>query len=133
MMNLTLNHLIDRLRTMPAATIRQVGSLVREEHRCAADEIAWWNATIRVDRLVHRQHQRHMAASAATTASRAVLHAASRCGLRPNDPDVIATARAASDAARAVVAGRGSGAATTYFIERLGPVFAMTTPSAAVA
>lgn len=125
-MELTLNDLIERLRTMPAGAIQQAGSLVRDEHRSAADEITWWNATVRVDRLVRRQHQRHAAATAASTASRAVRQAASASGLTLDDPDVIATARAATDAARAVVAGGSARADASYFVDRLGPAFAGT-------
>jgi hypothetical protein len=119
-MGLTVKDLVDRLDAMTAESIRQAGRLTRGEHRTAADEIAWWSATVRVERLVRYERQRQAAATAASVARRAVKHAASRCGLAPDDPDVIATARAASDAAGAIVAGRGALAELHYFVERLG-------------
>jgi hypothetical protein len=132
-MDLTIKDLVDRLRTMSADGIRQAGHDVRSEHRSAADEIAWWSATLRVERLIRHQHQRLAAATAAAVASQAVKHAALRSGIALDDPDVVATARAASDAGGALVAGHSALAELHYFIDRLGPSFARTASTASVA
>jgi hypothetical protein len=115
-----VEELVDRLRTLSDEDIRRSGLLIRTETRSAADEIAWWSATVRVAHLLRQQHQRQAAARAAAAATRAVKHAATRAGLVADDPDVVATARAATDAAGALVAGPGARAEADYFLNRLG-------------
>jgi hypothetical protein len=130
---LTVDDLVARLRAMSVEDIRRVGHLVRGEHGSAADEIAWWSATARVERLVRRQQMRRAAAMAAAAASQAVKRAALSCELALNDPDVVATARAASDAAGALVVGHGAVAEASYFVDRLGLSFADAASPASVA
>ena len=115
-MDLTVEELVERLAMMPPADIRAIGRRVRAEHRSAAEEAAWWQATARVDRSVRRLRLRCPAALSGTQAARAVKAAAARAGLSTVDPDVVATARAASDAARALVASKN----TAWFLDRLG-------------
>jgi hypothetical protein len=117
---LSVDDLVAHLRALSVEDIRRVGHLVRGVHRSAADEIAWWSATARVERLVRRQQMRRGAATAAAAASQAVKRAALSCSLPLNDPDVVATARAASDAAGALVVGCGAASEASYFVERLG-------------
>lgn len=131
-MSLTLQDLIDRLRSMPAGMIQEAGRRVRDENRSAADEIAWWSATVRVEQLIRRQHQRIAATAAAGAVRRAVRQAAVHAGLTHDDPDVVAVARAASDVAGALAAGPRAEGEIRYFLERLGPPFASPRPLGAV-
>lgn len=121
--NPAVTELVGRLATMDVDDIRRAGWLLRTERRSVADEVSWWSATIRVEHVVRSHHRRLVAARAATTASRAVKDAAARAGLALDDPDVVAAARAASDAAGALVAGPGVAHETSYFLDRLGPTF----------
>ena len=114
-MHLTTRDLANHLRSLTAEAIRETGWGLRHEAPTAADEIAWWSATARVDRKLRSQGRRLTAATAAGVASQAVKYAALRAGLALDDPDVVLVARAASDAATAVVADEG----TRYFIDRL--------------
>jgi hypothetical protein len=115
-----VDDLVDRLRTLSAEDIRRAGILIRSEARSAADDIEWWSATIRVGHALRQRHQRVAAARAASQASRAVRQAAHQAGLDADDPDVVTTARAASDAAGAVIAGPGARHEASYFLARLG-------------
>jgi hypothetical protein len=117
---LAVDDLVDRLRTLTAEDIRRAGLLIRSEARSAADEIEWWSATIRVGHALRHQRRRVAAAQATAAATRAVRHAAHQAGLTADDPDVVATARAATDAAAAVVATPTTHAEATYFLTRLG-------------
>lgn len=123
-MHLTTTDLTNHLRTLSAESIRETGWRLRHETLTAADEVAWWSATARVGRQLRSQGRRLAAATAAGIAAQAVKHAALRAGLALDDPDVILVARAASDAATAVVADNGTLAETRYFLDRLQlPVF----------
>jgi hypothetical protein len=68
------------------------------------DDVAWWEATMALDRALRRRGRGHEAAMAAHLASEAVLAAASRTGLDLG-PDVTAVARSAGEVARVLVAG----------------------------
>jgi hypothetical protein len=117
---IAVDELVDRLRTLSAEDIRRAGLLMRGESRSAADEIEWWSATIRVGHVLRQQHRRLAAAQATSGANRAVKHAAQQAGLASDDPDVVATARSATDAAAAVVAGPTVRPEAHYFLTRLG-------------
>jgi len=67
------------------------------------DDLAWWEATMALNRALHRRGTGHDAAMAAHLASQAVLAAAARTGL-PMSPDVAAVARSAGEVARVLVA-----------------------------
>jgi hypothetical protein len=82
---------------------RQAADL--EIRRSAAeDDVAWWEATMALNRSLRRQGVGHEAAMAAHLASQAVFAAANRSGLALG-PDVTALARSEGEAARALVAG----------------------------
>jgi hypothetical protein len=68
------------------------------------DDVAWWEATMAVNRALRRRGTGHEAAMAAHLASQAVLAAATQTGLALG-ADVTAVARAAGEVARALVAG----------------------------
>ena len=87
---------------MSADEIRRLARLVR-----ASDDVGWWEAVVAVDRQLRRAHLLRRAALAGRAATQAVLIGAGRNGM-DTDPDVIAVARAADDAARALMAGGGA-------------------------
>ncbi len=80
------------------------------------DDVAWWRATIAVDGSLRRGHRSTRSATAASAAGRAVVAAARRAGLDPAAADVIVVAKAAGDAARALVA-EDPGVEPCYFLE----------------
>jgi hypothetical protein len=77
------------------------------------DDLAWWAATMALDRALRRRGTGHEAAMAARLASQAVLAAATRTGLA-SGPDVNAVARSAGEVARALAAGDLSTAGADY-------------------
>lgn len=68
------------------------------------DDVAWWEATMALNRALRQRGIGHEAATAAHLASQAVLAAATRAGLALS-PDVTAVARSAGEVARVLVAG----------------------------
>ena len=68
------------------------------------DDVAWWEATMALDRALRRRGTGHEAAMAARLAAQAVLAAATLTGLA-SGPDVNAVARSAGEVARALAAG----------------------------
>ena len=69
------------------------------------EEVAWWRATMAVDRILRRSGQSRTAAIATQTATNAVKAAADAAGMLLPDTDVTRVARAAGAIARAIVAG----------------------------
>jgi hypothetical protein len=88
------------------AVLRMTGGDIRRLAASgrAGDDVAWWHAVVAVDHRLRRARLVRQGTMAGRAATQAVLIAASRSGL-DLDADVIAVARAAADAARAVVAG----------------------------
>jgi hypothetical protein len=108
-----------RLRTMSAADIQRVADALRHEIDTADGEVTWWRATTTVGATLRRQHRSREAGLAAHEAAQSVIEAADRLGT-VGRADAILVARAASDVARALVA--GSSAATTFAADiLLGP------------
>jgi hypothetical protein len=70
----------------------------------AAGEVAWWRATVEIDRLLRLHHAGRRAALAASQAAAAVTAAALAAGLDLADRRVTAVARAAADVARGLAA-----------------------------
>lgn len=70
----------------------------------ADDDVAWWEATLALNRTLRHGGTGPQAAMAAHLAAQAVLAAATRTGLGLN-PDVAAVARSAGEAARVLAAG----------------------------
>jgi hypothetical protein len=77
------------------------------------DDVAWWEATIALNRVLRRKGTGHQATMAAHLASQAVLAAATRTGLALS-PDVTAVARSAGEVARMLVAGESHTTAAGY-------------------
>ncbi|MDQ3946921.1 MAG: hypothetical protein M3357_17555 [Actinomycetota bacterium] len=68
------------------------------------DDVAWWEATMALNRTLRRRGTGSRAAMAAHLASQAVLAAATRTGLALS-PDITAVARSAGEVARMLAAG----------------------------
>lgn len=96
----------ERLGRLTADQIESLACCLRAELGSAEGEIAWWRATMGVDRSLRCARRGRAAGAAAHEASAAVLRAAERAGIRTTERDAVTlVARAASDVARALVAG----------------------------
>src|SRR6266508_6815123 len=99
-----------RLARLTTPEFVGIATALRAEHDTADSEVAWWRATLAVNASLRRQRRTREAGLAAHHASAAVLEAARTCGVLDDDRDTaIAVARAASDVARAFVAGHVPG------------------------
>jgi hypothetical protein len=98
-----------RLRTLTGTDITDVASALRHEIETADGEVTWWRATTAVGALLRHQHRSREAGLIAHEAAQSVLEAADRSG-DVDRADAILVARAASDVARALVAGPSAGA-----------------------
>jgi hypothetical protein len=79
--------------------------------------MAWWNATVAIDRAVRRRRRALHAATAARRAAETVLAASVRSGLSAADPDVVCVARRAAQVARGLVAGPSVRRETTWLLQ----------------
>lgn len=95
-----------RLTSLSGNEIVGVARWLRSELDSADGELAWWKATLAVTGTLRRTRQTRQAGMAAHQASVAVLRAAARDGILEVERDAVTlVARAASEAARAMVAG----------------------------
>jgi hypothetical protein len=101
---MTSEEFLTSLRRLTAGTIIATAEDLEENAASAAGEVAWWRATVEIDRLLRRLHASRMAARAAAQAAAAVGEAAVAAGLDRTDPRVTAVARAAADVARGLAA-----------------------------
>src|SRR5437660_8628934 len=93
------------LSKLSQSDIRLVAKCVDATTRTPEDEVAWWRATIVVDRILKRTGRSRLAAAASQSAADAVKQAAGTAGIALPDTDVTKVARAAACVARALVAG----------------------------
>jgi hypothetical protein len=96
---------VQALLRMSRPRIQFQAAGLRARRSSADDDIAWWDATLALDRALRSGGLGNEAAMAAHVASEAVLTAAARTGLAPS-PDVTAVAQSAGEVARVLVAGR---------------------------
>jgi hypothetical protein len=94
---------LQALQRLSAQDIDRLAAGIRVERDTDGD-LAWWQATLALDRSVRRQHRSISAATAAATAARAVVVAAGHAGLPAEAASVVDVARAAADVARTLVA-----------------------------
>jgi hypothetical protein len=96
---------VEQLARMDEVELRAVAGLVSHNALSAEGELAWWRATTEVGTVLRAGGHRRRAAMVAHGATMAVLDAAGRCGLMATERELVtAVARAAADAARAMVA-----------------------------
>jgi hypothetical protein len=96
----TIEEFIVILRQLTAEMILAAADDLDEHASSAAGEVAWWRATVEIDRLLRVHHAGRRAALAASQAAAAVTAAAVKAGLDLADRRVTAVARAAADVAR---------------------------------
>jgi hypothetical protein len=96
-----------RIDNLTGAEITELAAALRRELDTADGEVSWWRATIAVGASLKRDHRTRRASLAAHQVSSAVQAAALRSpeGLVPCRDDITVVARAAAEAARAIVAG----------------------------
>ena len=96
---------VHELAHMSEPELRAVADLVRHDALSAEGELSWWRATAEVAASLKASRSGRHAASVAHSAVQAVMLAADRCGMLDAERDrATAVARAAADAARAIVA-----------------------------
>jgi hypothetical protein len=106
-MAVQLESFIEALERLTAPQLRAVADQLDAAYASAAGEVAWWQATVDIERAVRRQHCGRHATVAAHRASLAVLAAARSADMELPDGRVTLVARAAADVARGLVAGEG--------------------------
>ena len=97
------------------------------------EEVAWWRATMAVDRMLRRSGQSRTAAMATQTAANAVKAAADAGGMLLPDSDVTRVARAAGAIARAIVAGPAAAFHLELFLTGWEPYLSTVVDGAATA
>ena len=95
---------VDRLNELTGPEISALAAGLRHDFETPDGELSWWRATIAVGANLKRHHRSRDASIAAHRSSVAVLHAASKAGADVDKDDVTLVARAASEAARVLVA-----------------------------
>jgi len=101
---MTSDQFLMMLRRLTADMIFAAAAELEEHAASAAGEVAWWRATVEIDRLLRLQRAGRTAALAARQAAAAVSAAATAAGLERGDPRVTAVARAAAEVARGLAA-----------------------------
>jgi len=110
--------LLGQIHTLDETGMRRIAGAIRVATGTAAGEVAWWRATIAVEREIRHAHALVAAGLVAHRAATAVTDRAGELGLPLPDPDVTTVARAAAEAARALVAG---GAVADDVLTMFGP------------
>ena len=101
---MTLEEFLITLRRLTADTIVAAAADLEAQAASAAGEVAWWRATVEIDRLLRLHHAGRMAGLAARQAAATVTTTAVASGLEREDPRVMAVARAAAEVARGLAA-----------------------------
>lgn len=112
------------LATLSVNDITSLASRLRAGHD-SADDLAWWEATLALDRTLRLRHRSVTSAHAAQAAARAVVAAARRGGLPLDSPDVIEVTRAASEVSRTLVAADND-ADPCFFLRGWEPILAVS-------
>jgi hypothetical protein len=101
---------------LSAADITLVAQRIESHQETASDDVEWWHATITIDRALKGSGRSRLAAACAHAAAESVLAAAERGGMTLPDHRATAVARAASEIARALMAGDEATAAVDYLL-----------------
>jgi hypothetical protein len=101
--DVNLEEFLRALHDLSATDIARIAAGIRCQQD-DGDDLAWWQATLLMDRSVRRQRRSIGAAAAATAATRAVAAAGARAGLAADSREVADAARSAADVARVLVA-----------------------------
>jgi hypothetical protein len=101
---MSIEEFISGLRGMTPGMILAAADDLDTQAATAAGEVAWWRATVEIDRLLRMKRVGRRAGLAASQAAAAVTAAALAAGLDVADRRVTAVARAAADVARGLAA-----------------------------
>ena len=113
-----------RLGGLSGTDIRDIAAALHHQLGSAEGEVSWWKATIAIEASLKRQRHSRIAGRAAWVAAHAVLDAAEREGLLPEEKDLVTlVARAASDVARGLVAGGDASVQVAPLLGVWRPVF----------
>jgi hypothetical protein len=113
--------LLQVLERLSLEDIRSSAAAIHDHLAAAPGEIAWWQATMGIDRVLARTARSRQAAAAARAATSAIWLAAGRHGAQRSDPDVAFLARAAAGVARGLVAGEDGPAHAARLLQMWGP------------
>jgi hypothetical protein len=94
------------IRTLSHLSAQDLGALaarIRNGHE-TDDEMAWWRATLALDRRLRHQRRSVHSAQAAQAAAQAVFASAGRAHLQEGSADIVAVANSAREVARVLVA-----------------------------
>jgi hypothetical protein len=119
---MNLQEFTQAITGMSVTDIREVAAEIGGHQASVADDIAWWQATITIERVLKHDGRCRVAAVAASHASRAVLAIAEHAGARSPEAEVIAVARAAGTIARGLVAGPDVEASLDHLLRDWEPV-----------
>ncbi|HEY2811828.1 MAG TPA: hypothetical protein VGJ03_00045 [Acidimicrobiales bacterium] len=96
----------ERLRDLSGQAITALAIALRHDLDSVDGEVSWWRATITIGATLRRCHRSREAGLAAHSASVALLEAVGRSAVPVSREDATVVARAASEAARVLVAER---------------------------
>jgi hypothetical protein len=116
-MHMDLSEFTQAINRMSDADIRMIASELHVRMASTADEVAWWQATIAIDRSLKGCRLHRAAAMAAGSASQAVRNVAEHAGVALPDNDVTCVARAAAEVARGIVAGPMAAQPVAHLLE----------------
>lgn len=126
---MNLHQFTDRLATMTGTEICEIAHELRDLFGSAEGEVAWWRATVAIDRTLKRERRSRAGGRAAHGAAQAVVEAARLGHIDASHRDeVTLVARAAGDVARGLAAG---GPGEVYAADLLRPWRPLLTPVAA--
>lgn len=108
---------IHALVHLDGARIERQAAVLEARRPSEDDDIAWWDATLMLDRSLRRAGLKRRAAMVSHLAAHAVLDAAARAGLAPT-AEVSAVARSAAEAARVLAAGDLINAGSARYLSR---------------
>ena len=125
-MHMDLGEFTQAITRMSGADIRLIASEIHVRLASPADEVAWWQATISIDRTLKCARLHRAAAVAAGAASKAVRSVAEHAGMELPDNDVTCVARAAAEVARGMVAGSAAEQPVRHLLESWSPLLLAT-------
>jgi len=126
-MVMDLQEFTQAIHEMSVTDIRDVAAEIGGHQASVADDIAWWQATLTIDRILKHDGRCRVAAVAASNASRAVLAIAEHDHQTAADTAVITVARAAGTIARGLVAGPDVAPSLDHLLRDWGPVLGRAT------
>src|SRR5438045_226178 len=101
---------------MSGEDIHVIATEIGAHRASTADEIAWWQATLQIDKTLKEGGRCRAAAMAALHAAKAVQAIGAASGRSLPDDEVTSVARAAAEIARGITAGHGAEPAVSLLL-----------------